>query len=205
MKDPYQVLGVSQNATEDEIKSAYRQLAKKYHPDNYADSPLADLAEEKMKEINDAYESIMEMRKTGGNSYSRSYGNPGSAYGSSNSGYSQYSNVRTLIQQNRLDEAERILDAVSSGSRSAEWYFLRGMCYNQRGWAQQAAQYFQRACQLEPNNMEYRQALNNMARQQSYGYGGYNTNIPSGGMGSNCSMCDICAALACLDCMCDCC
>lgn len=204
MKDPFEVLGVSRNATDDEIKAAYRQLAKKYHPDNYTDSPLADLAEEKMKEVNDAYDSIMNMRKNGGSS--SSYGNPGSAYNSnSGSGYSQYANVRTMIQQNRLDEAERILDGVDSGHRSAEWYFLRGMCYYQRGWAQQAVQHFQRACQLEPNNMEYRQALNNMSRQQSYGYGGYNTNMPNGGLGTNCSMCDVCMGLACLDSMCDCC
>ena len=58
MTDPYKVLGVSPNASDDEIKAAYRQLAKKYHPDNYANNPLADLAEEKMREINEAYDMI---------------------------------------------------------------------------------------------------------------------------------------------------
>ena len=63
MSDPYKVLGVSPNATDDEIKTAYRELAKKYHPDNYAESPLADLASEKMKEINEAYDTIMNDRR----------------------------------------------------------------------------------------------------------------------------------------------
>ena len=58
MRDPYTVLGVSSNASDQEIKKAYRELARKYHPDNYVDNPLADLAEEKMKEINAAYEQI---------------------------------------------------------------------------------------------------------------------------------------------------
>ena len=57
MRDPYQVLGVPSTATDDEVKKAYRDLARKYHPDNYHDNPLADLAQERMKEINEAYET----------------------------------------------------------------------------------------------------------------------------------------------------
>ena len=63
MTDPYQVLGVSPNASDEQIKNAYRELARKYHPDNYANNPLADLAQEKMKEINEAYDQIQRQRK----------------------------------------------------------------------------------------------------------------------------------------------
>ena len=62
MNDPYKILNVPSTASDEEIKKAYRELARKYHPDNYHDSPLEDLAQEKMKEINEAYDTIMKMR-----------------------------------------------------------------------------------------------------------------------------------------------
>ena len=68
MKNPYEILGVSPTATDDEVKQAWRALARKYHPDKYRDSDLADLASEKMKEINAAYEEIQKMRASGGSS-----------------------------------------------------------------------------------------------------------------------------------------
>ena len=84
MSDPYKVLGVSPNATDDEIKTAYRELAKKYHPDNYAESPLADLASEKMKEINEAYEAVQSQRKA---QRSGGYSASGAGYGTGYGGY----------------------------------------------------------------------------------------------------------------------
>ena len=78
MTDPYKVLGVSPSATDEEVKDAYRKLAKKYHPDQYADSPLKDLADEKMKEINEAYDAITAQRKAGGGQgYNGAYNNVG--------------------------------------------------------------------------------------------------------------------------------
>ncbi|MBR1535278.1 MAG: DnaJ domain-containing protein, partial [Ruminococcus sp.] len=117
MNNPYEVLGVSQNATDEEIKHAYREMAKKYHPDNYADNPLSDLAEEKMKEINAAYDAICDERRSGGRS---------SSYQQS-SANSSFPDVRKYIKEGRLDDAAELLNGVTSDRRNAEWYFLMGM------------------------------------------------------------------------------
>lgn len=86
MRDPYSVLGVSQNASDQEIKKAYRELARKYHPDNYVNNPLADLAEEKMKEVNEAYEAIQKQRSGGGGYQQQSSGYYQGAISNSSSG-----------------------------------------------------------------------------------------------------------------------
>lgn len=195
MKNPYEVLGVAESATDEEIKTAYRAMAKKYHPDNYTDSPLADLAEEKMKEINEAYDTICDMRRNG----QRSAASSGS-YGGSSYQHTAYPDVRQYIMNGRLDDAMELLNGVPEGSRSAEWYFLMGMVYSRKGWSDQAYNYFQRAYQMDPSNPEIRAAFNNMNARRTYTNPGYNT---AGGMG--CSMCDICTGILCADCLCNCC
>ena len=197
MKNPYEVLGVSENATDAEIKTAYRNLAKKYHPDNYADSPLSDLAEEKMKEINEAYDAINDMRRNGTSSSSGQQG----SYGT-NAGYSHtsYPDVRQYIMNGRLDDAQELLNGVPEGSRNAEWYFLMGMVYSRKGWSDQAYNYFQRAYQMEPNKAEFQAAFNSMNNRRTYQNPGYNTTGTTG-----CSVCDICSALMCANCLCNCC
>ena len=117
MKDPYEVLGVPHGASEDEIKKAYRDLARKYHPDNYANNPLADLAQEKMKEINEAYDTLMKGGSASASSASASY------QGQSSAG--ELNEVRELIRQGRLDAAEARLDGIAT--HNAEWYYLRGV------------------------------------------------------------------------------
>lgn len=193
MGDPYKVLGVNRGATDDEIKTAYRNLAKKYHPDRYSKDPaMAELASEKMKEINEAYDQIVEERKNGGSS-----GTYSGAYASSG-----YTDVRNFIRAGRMSDAEQILNGVPLASRDAEWYYLKGTILYNRGWLEEAVNHFSRACQMDPNNIEFRTALNQVSSQRGRVYGGgYNT---SPNMGQGCSGCDVCSTLICADCCCEC-
>ena len=192
MNDPYSVLGISSGATDAEVKKAYRELARKYHPDNYHNNPLADLAQEKMKEINEAYNNILRMRERGG-----SYRPDGRSTGSSHSSV-EGSRIRTAINSGDLRHAEELLGAFPA--RNAEWNFLMGsLCYR-KGWLDDAMTYFQTAVNMEPGNSEYRQALGFMNQggqaYRPYGHGSLRD--------SGCDMCDCCTAMMCMNLCCRC-
>lgn len=209
VQDPYKVLGVPNDATEEQIKSAYRELAKKYHPDNYADSPLSDLANEKMQEVNEAYDIILKQVRADGASASQSY-NSQANNNYQNTNTSRFQDIRRLIQQNRLVESEELLDGTPMTTRDAEWYFLKGTVYFQRGWLDDAMNHFSTACRLNPNNPEYRAAMNRMMWQKQGNVGSPGGGMyRQGGMGApgrqgGCSTCDMCQGLICADCCCEC-
>ena len=208
MNDPYKILGVPEDASDEEIKKAYRELARKYHPDNYHDNPLEDLAQEKMKEINAAYEQITKERssgrRAGGGSSSygggASYGGYGGyqGYGGSRS-YSGQSSVlkkaRIAIQTGNISRAEALLDNYSD--HNAEWNFLRGAVCYRRGWLDEALRYYRTACQMDPTNAEYRQALDYMEGTDDTAY------RPGGGsFGTLCGG-NPCMSLCCLWALCN--
>ena len=194
MNDPYSVLGVSPDASDEEIKKAYRELARKYHPDNYQNNPLADLAEEKMKAINEAYDAITKQRagRGSGGGYQTSYQQQGGYQRQSRSsgGASVYARALNLGD---LSQAEQLLQSVPG--QDAEWHFLMGSIAYRKGWLDEAMQQYQMACNMDPGNLEYRQAYN-MMRQGGQAYRPYGYSY--GGMDS----CDCCTTLLCLNCLC---
>lgn len=202
MTDPYSVLGISSNATDDEVKTAYRNLARKYHPDNYQGNPLSDLAGEKMKEINQAYDEIMNTRRGGGGQNgggsTSAGGQGGSSYASGyggGAGTSQFADVRRLINSGRVTQAEELLDGIPRGSRDAEWHFLKGTVQYTRGWLDDAYMNFARACEMDPGNGEYRAAMSQLEWQRKTGRApGYQQ---TAGYGQGCSVCDCCTAYMC--------
>lgn len=196
MTDPYSVLGINSGASDEEIKRAYRELARKYHPDNYQDNPLSDLAEEKMKEVNEAYDEIGRLRSGGGSSSSHGGAAYQSAYQrqSTTSSSPLFQRVRQSINNGDIDTAEQLLREAPG--QNAEWHFLSGCVAYRRGWLDEARQQYQIACNADPGNMEYRQAYN-MMQQGGQSYRSYNTGMGGGAGGMDC-----CTSLLCLNCLC---
>jgi len=197
MNDPYKVLNVSPDATDAEIKQAYRELARKYHPDNYAQNPLSDLAEEKMKEINEAYDLIMKQRAGGSSGYTSGsgYSQYGSQSQGSYGGTGIFARIRQYIASGNIIQAEQMLNSVPD--RSAEWYFLMGAINHRKGWFDEALRNYRTACDMDPGNMEYRQALNMMQA------GGRAYRAPQGFGNTQMSSMDCCTNLICADCCCE--
>ena len=184
MRDPYQVLGVPSTATDEEVKKAYRDLARKYHPDNYHDNPLADLAQERMKEINEAYEAVQSQRKAArAGGYSGGYGGYQAGYQSGyQSGGSRYQRIRMAISQGNLNLAEELLNAMTD--HDAEWSFLKGAICYRRGWLDEARRYYQNAVNMDPDNQEYQRALDIAeGRSTAYRPEGYD-NVTTGTCGN---------------------
>ncbi|MGI6150790.1 MAG: DnaJ domain-containing protein [Christensenellales bacterium] len=191
--EAYKILGLREGASEDEIRRAYRDLVKKYHPDQYVNNPLSDLAAEKLKEINEAYDVLMRR-----DTRYQSAGSSGGARSSgSTSGYSgdyavEFARVRQLLSANNVNAAEAVLRSIPL--QNAEWFYLNGIIKMRRGAYDAARDSLGRAASMDPSNVEYRNAYEALVRSyHSYGM------QRRGGM----DMCQVCQTLWCLDCCCE--
>ena len=192
--DPYSVLGISPSASNEEVKKAYRDLSRKYHPDSYVNNPLSDLAEEKFKEIQEAYKQIMDEREKG---YSGNYSG-GQSY--QNNYYEESQEMREIYSMLMMKRFREGLNALSRiPERGARWHYYNAIAYSGLGNMITAMSHAKQAVAMEPANPEYSQFL----RQLQNSTRSYQNN--GGGMSNNNSdVCDMCCKLWLADSLCEC-
>ena len=162
MTDPYSILGVSRDASDEEIKKAYRRLSRKYHPDANINNPNKAQAEEKFKEIQQAYDQIMKERE-----YGSSGGSTYGGFGGRQSG-STYQDEEAMrrqaaanyVQSGHYQEALHVLSSLSQ--RNGQWYYLSAMANMGMGNNVKALEDIREAVRLEPNNSQYQMLLQRM-------------------------------------------
>ena len=179
IQDPYKVLGVSPDADDEQIKQAYRRLAKKYHPDlNPGDGEAA----RKMQEVNAAYEQIKNPEKfrqqqQGGGYDPYGYGGYQRQYGTGDSGDTYQQAAENYIRFGRYREALNTL--ANCTKKDARWYYLSALAHDGLGNQVTALEHIRRAVSMEPDNGIYLQALNRMEnggtayRRQAGSYRGF--------------------------------
>ncbi|MFV0342430.1 MAG: J domain-containing protein [Anaerocolumna sp.] len=216
ISDPYKVLGVTAQASNEEIKKSYRKLSRIYHPDANVNNPNKDRAEEKFKEIQVAYDQIMKHRE-GGESYQNSYGNPfggqgpfggfggGTSYGGQST-YGQYGQedsnemkaALNYINAGYYREAFTVLESIRD--RDAKWYYYSALANAGAGNNVNAINAAKQAVYMEPNNMQYKSFLTRLESGGSW-YQGMGTGY--GRSANNAS--DLCSNLCWLTLLCNCC
>ncbi len=155
MADPYQILGVSRDASDEEIKKAYRRLAKQYHPDA---NPGDEAAAKKMQEINDAYDRIKNPERYRSQPGYDPYGGYGGYY--QQTAQPNLQSAYAYVRFGRYREARMILDQISD--RPAQWYYLSALAWYGLGSQVTALEHIRQAVAMEPDNPEYLDALNRM-------------------------------------------
>lgn len=182
MRDPYEVLGISRNAGEEEIKKAYKSLSRKYHPDANINNPHKEEAEERFKEIQQAYQQIMKERTEGyryqdgrhgasGGSYGGfgnggfggfgsfgDFGSFGGAFSGSRTGYEEDGHLRAAgnyVRNGYYKEARTVLDGMEESGRNARWYYYSALAHAGLGNQASALEHARRAAALEPGNQDY--------------------------------------------------
>ncbi|MBR5263050.1 MAG: DnaJ domain-containing protein [Clostridia bacterium] len=191
MRNPYEVLGLDSTAKMDDVKRAYRELAQQYNEDY-----------KKMDELNAAYDAIV--MNFGNAGRKTSYADTTAQYSYNSDptdGVSEYGDIRAKLNSGRIDDAEMLLDGIPHQRRNAEWYYIKGTIQHRRGWLESAAESFEKAHELEPDNNEYQAAYRQLHKEKKGAFRQERQQSDNSGCGDPCK---ICTGLCCADCCCEC-
>lgn len=210
----YKILEIKSTATDAEIKQAYIKLKNIYNSNNYEKLHLKKIAEEKTKEIELAFEKIMDSRRLeriqNGQSATDETNNNKNAqhsYNQTNDVNSELTRIENLIQANELNSAQNLLEAINENNRPAHWFYLKGLILLKKGWLEEAANFFGAALRMDPTNRIYSDTLRRINYQRKGGFDPFNQrpNQTPYPQTTNCVFCDTCMGMMCANAICSCC
>ena len=203
-KSNLELLGLSEGATEEEIKDAYSKLRAKYLEDRFKDGEEGNEAARMLTKLDVAYNELMSELSENQNA---------------SGGGTSFDKVEELIRSGDIQEAQRVLDSFNE--RNGRWHYLQSVVFYKKSWMNESKKQLEIAMQLEPENEKYKDAyrkLNerlksnaqqaqNPAGNQGVYEGQTMQSSPDDQMGGNfCSWCIPCCALnMCINMLCNCC
>lgn len=230
-KNPYEILGVSTSATREEIDQAYYTLRDKCRLDMHSEGEKGKLAAKRLNEVENAYREIIidytgDAPSTQASSYNNESTNRDTTYNEPVIDKdpiieeSAFSAVEKLIREKKYPEAQRALDNIFE--RNAEWHFYQSAIYYKQGWLNESKSQLQIACNMDPNNVKYKESLEKLDNKLSAsksahatsggsvnvgGHNGYHRSYGSDydARSTEDGCCRACQAAICVNCLCDCC
>ena len=147
--NPYEILGIAENATPQEIEEKYLQLREKYQKDRFLPGETGEEASEKLQQIEVAYRDILLAKEE-------------SKQTQDFKEEEDYSEIQQMIMNNRLDDAQTKLD--NRVTRDAEWHYIQSILFYKRNWFLESKKQLELACQMEPDNQRYKQSLEKLTK-----------------------------------------
>ena len=196
MKENYELLGLSENATEEELTARYNELREKYREERWLDGEAGNEAARMLTRVEEAYREILSARRE-----SARQSEPSNAY----------EDIAKLLREGDLSKAQEKLDECND--RGAEWHYLQAVVFYKKNWTNDSKKQLEIAMQMDPSNQKYRSAYEKMnakndyqkqeAHQQPYQNPYSYEPLPDDQMGGNaCSNCaSCCYTYLCVDCL----
>ena len=153
MKENYKILGVSENATDEELKHAYETLKEKYREDRWQYGEAGNEAAKKLTQLETAYKEIVADRKQQGTK-------------TDEDGKSAYEEIAALLKDGNVNEAQARLDDFNE--RGAEWHYLQAVVFYRKNWMNESKKQLEIAMQMDPDNAKYRDAYGKLNAKSEY-------------------------------------
>lgn len=194
MKEYYEILGLNEDATDEEIRVAYRTLKEKYREERFMEGEKGNQAAKKLTQVETAYSEITAYR---------------SRFDEANRDKANFTAVENFIKQGKISEAQEELDNYTE--RNAEWHYLQSVIFYKKNWTNESKKQLEIAMNMEPSNSKYSDAYKKLKEKIEFTEKQFKSgNADFSGQEQQQTQnmggcCDMCASMICINLLCNCC